>query len=313
MGEQCQVTSVLETQNTFSVSMRHGVLALEQALQENTSLRCINVLGSKLEIAHANLIGAVLEKSKTLKSVCGFREGQTEADLSRQGLTVEDAMLVAFDLKQNTTLTSLDISHNDLVRGSDSAGVFALGRAFKDSGLLTSLSLDLRAVPGCSGIKIAVQGYCDGKDCTIVDVNEDYHYPEYKQVAEVDANEVDGAGDTDDWDEDEDDERRFCDGERPSRTPGRLVLCCTAIDANTLQNKCCEQCNEVKCDKKGCTKFYFRVNFCDKCFTTRCDDCSGGSEFCEGCHQSICRDCDRRFDYCEGCHRSYCSACPHHC
>ena len=43
-----------------------------------------------------------------LTTLCGLQRGQTEADFSDLGLGVGDAILLAFDLKQNSALAKLE-------------------------------------------------------------------------------------------------------------------------------------------------------------------------------------------------------------
>ena len=48
-------------------------------------------------------------KSKPqLTTLCGLKPDQTKADLSGRGLGVDDAILLAFDLKQNSALAELE-------------------------------------------------------------------------------------------------------------------------------------------------------------------------------------------------------------
>ena len=52
-----------------------------------------------------------------LQTFCGFEEGQTEANLSGQGLGVGDAVLLAWELTTGS-MTSVDLSLNHLTRGA---------------------------------------------------------------------------------------------------------------------------------------------------------------------------------------------------
>ena len=55
----------------------------------------------------ANAIVEVAKGKPQLTTLCGFKEDQTEADFSYNGLKVGDAILLAFDLKKNSVLVSL--------------------------------------------------------------------------------------------------------------------------------------------------------------------------------------------------------------
>jgi hypothetical protein len=81
----------------------------------------LNLLRNKLTIIGAQLIVSVFEKSTTLKTICGFKENQTEADVSN--LDVPDAMLVAADLQRNTTLTKLIFVDHSFRKKTDTAPV----------------------------------------------------------------------------------------------------------------------------------------------------------------------------------------------
>ena len=54
----------------------------------------------------AKAILDVAQGKSQLTTLCGIKSDQTEADLS-YGLKVGDAMLLAYDLKQNSVLVSL--------------------------------------------------------------------------------------------------------------------------------------------------------------------------------------------------------------
>jgi hypothetical protein len=216
MGEQCPVSASFRS--GYRVHILHGVLALTRALGENTTLSCINVLQTKLQIADVKVMVNAFVSSSTLNSVCGFCEDQISADFSRRNeLTLADAMLLAADLQHHRSLTSLILSDNDLSKESSNVeganelkrgdmveymgeqcpvscswgsgyrvhmihGLLALSRAFQESESLTHLSLDIRA--HMVDAKVAVQGCCsvhgkEFKQITITDVHDDYQFPKY--------------------------------------------------------------------------------------------------------------------------------------
>ena len=55
----------------------------------------------------AKAILEVAEGKPQLITLCGIKPGETERDFSRQYLNVGDAMLLAFDLRKNSTLVKL--------------------------------------------------------------------------------------------------------------------------------------------------------------------------------------------------------------
>ena len=55
----------------------------------------------------AKAILDVAQSKSQLTTLCGFKSDQTKADFSGHGLEVGDAMLLAYDLKQNSVLVEL--------------------------------------------------------------------------------------------------------------------------------------------------------------------------------------------------------------
>ena len=55
-----------------------------------------------------------IKKEKGMISLCGLKEGQTEANFSNQGLGPEDAMLIGLDIQDNGALVSLNLANNNL-------------------------------------------------------------------------------------------------------------------------------------------------------------------------------------------------------
>ena len=55
----------------------------------------------------AKAILEVAEGKPQLTTLCGIKSEETERDFSSRGLQVGDAMLLAFDLRKNSTLVKL--------------------------------------------------------------------------------------------------------------------------------------------------------------------------------------------------------------
>ena len=55
----------------------------------------------------AKAILEVAEGKPQLTTLCGIKSEETERDFSRQGLDPADGMLLAFDLRKNSTLVKL--------------------------------------------------------------------------------------------------------------------------------------------------------------------------------------------------------------
>ena len=91
----------------------------------------VNLLKNHIGAEHIQVLGGILATHPTLKTLCGLEPDATEADLSNKGLTADDAMSLAQDLKVNSALIKLDISGNQLTGeyGRDMTGVKALAEA----------------------------------------------------------------------------------------------------------------------------------------------------------------------------------------
>ena len=65
------------------------------------------MLGNNIGEDGAKTILDVAQGKSQLTTLCGIKSDQTEAKFLRYGLKVGDAMLLAYDLKQNSVLVSL--------------------------------------------------------------------------------------------------------------------------------------------------------------------------------------------------------------
>ena len=52
------------------------------------------------------------EQHGKIQTLCGIKPDQKEANFSHHGLKADDAVLLAYDIKVNTPLTTLNISVN---------------------------------------------------------------------------------------------------------------------------------------------------------------------------------------------------------
>ena len=66
-----------------------------------------SLLQNQLGEQGANSIVEVAKSKPQLTTLCGLKPDQTKADFSLRGLGVGDAILLAFDLKQNSALAEL--------------------------------------------------------------------------------------------------------------------------------------------------------------------------------------------------------------
>ena len=132
------------------------LLAIAEALKLNVFVTSLNLLGNNIGMNAVAELAAVLQQHKTLKSLCGLKPDQTEADFSSKSLQPSDGMLLAADLKVNAVLTSLNLRNNRI----GDAGGAALAEALKVNAALTSLNLADSAV--CAGCPVCGIPVCAG-------------------------------------------------------------------------------------------------------------------------------------------------------
>ena len=93
----------------------------------STPLTSVNLLGNDIGKTAADVVRAAEQHGK-VQTLCGIKPGQKEADFSRQRLKAADAVLLAYDIKVNTPLTTLDISLNSICNEGAIAIATALPR-----------------------------------------------------------------------------------------------------------------------------------------------------------------------------------------
>ena len=79
----------------------------------NSPLTSVNLLKNHIGDGAAAVIAAAEQNGK-IKTLCGIKPHQKEATFSRQKLKAADAVLLAYDIKVNTSLTTLEISRNEI-------------------------------------------------------------------------------------------------------------------------------------------------------------------------------------------------------
>ena len=84
-----------------------GATAIAKSLEVNASLTNINLLKNDIGTEVATQLTVVLQQHKTLKTLCGIKPDQAEANFKGQGLKGADGILIAADLLVNASLTSL--------------------------------------------------------------------------------------------------------------------------------------------------------------------------------------------------------------
>ena len=82
-----------------------GVKAIAEALSVSTSMKKLNVLRNSIDAEGAQAL--VDAAPPQLQTLCGLEEGQTDADLSNQGLGPGGAILLAWELTTGFVSSSL--------------------------------------------------------------------------------------------------------------------------------------------------------------------------------------------------------------
>jgi Ran GTPase-activating protein (RanGAP) involved in mRNA processing and transport len=99
-----------------------GMLAFVQALDTNSSLTSLDILGNSVTDVAAKLLVTAIQKSTTLRCICGTEEGSHEVNLTTRSLSHKDITLVAADVQTTSKITSLEIADNNL----ESAGALSI-------------------------------------------------------------------------------------------------------------------------------------------------------------------------------------------
>eukprot|EP00937_MAST-01D_sp_MAST-1D-sp2_P006035 g6035.t1 len=89
-----------------------GVKAIAEVFPK-CPLISVNLLRNDIGVAAA-AVTAAAEKNGKIKTLCGIKPDQTEADFSQEGLEPADAQLLAFDLKFSSPLKVLNLASNDI-------------------------------------------------------------------------------------------------------------------------------------------------------------------------------------------------------
>ena len=75
--------------------------------------RWVNLLRNDIGEAAADIVRAAEQHGK-IQTLCGIKPDQKEANFSQNGLKAADAVLLAYDIKVNAPLTSVNLLKNDI-------------------------------------------------------------------------------------------------------------------------------------------------------------------------------------------------------
>jgi Leucine-rich repeat (LRR) protein len=156
-----------------------GVIALADAIKQNTSLSTVNMLGNEIGAEQAADLAVILAEHPTLKSLCGHKGNEVDLDLGGRNIMPEGAVMLGPEIATNKALTSLNLSNNEIGKavapktlpkgwsyypdgawkyqhsdgrkqdgapGGRLVGVFAVADAIKRNGGLLSVDLSSNAI-----------------------------------------------------------------------------------------------------------------------------------------------------------------------
>jgi hypothetical protein len=79
------------------------------------AISSVNLLQNRIGINQAKALASILKEHPTLKSLCGNSGEETELlDMSGKEIGAEGAITLATEIAGNGTMTSLNLSSNDL-------------------------------------------------------------------------------------------------------------------------------------------------------------------------------------------------------
>ena len=91
-----------------------GITAIAGALRITGSVILVNVLSNRLSMESASLLLKVKTEKPNLRTLCGLTHDETELDLSRRHLGPGDAKLLAPEILVMSSVTRVDIRHNNV-------------------------------------------------------------------------------------------------------------------------------------------------------------------------------------------------------
>ena len=115
------------------------VIIIAACINVSTSMKKLNVLRNSIDAEGAQaLVDAAPEQLQTL---CGFEEGQTEANLSSKDLGPGDAVLLAWELTTGFVSTSIN-KLNVLSNSIGEEGYEILTKVAEEKGILTLVGFE---------------------------------------------------------------------------------------------------------------------------------------------------------------------------
>ena len=86
------------------------IAGFAEHLRDMGSLSSVNLLKNGIGVDQANALVKIKEAKPNLKTLCGFTLEETELDMSKQGLTPGDAVLLASDIPDMGSLSKFTFS-----------------------------------------------------------------------------------------------------------------------------------------------------------------------------------------------------------
>jgi hypothetical protein len=150
LGEMLKKNSVLKELDLSENGAYRGDSAgfaqeLALGLKDNHALLSANLLKNDIGIGEARALASILKEHSTLKSLCGNTGNETELDMSAKRLGAAGIIMLAPEIADNGTLSSLNLTKNSM-QGVEAGK--ALGDALAVNTVLKELDLSGTSVDG---------------------------------------------------------------------------------------------------------------------------------------------------------------------
>ena len=140
-----------------------GIQAIADALRKNDSLTSVSLLKNEFDDETVAMLLKLKEEKPNLTTLCGLEPEQKVADFKAWSLTAQDAMLLAPEIAASKSLTSLNLSMNNLCGLHElfgtgtytTKGVVAIAEALRINKSLTKLNVSNNGLKeGKNGVEI---------------------------------------------------------------------------------------------------------------------------------------------------------------
>jgi hypothetical protein len=136
-GKNWTIIRICPNPEFIEIASADGVTALASAIKNMGAISSVNLLKNAILVEQAQELVKIMQSKEKLITLCGLSKEGTKLNFSGQGLGPGDAVLIANDISDMGTLTSLDISKNKLY----AEGTTLLAEALKSNQIMTALNI----------------------------------------------------------------------------------------------------------------------------------------------------------------------------